>query len=312
MSSFLPKFKKQMLHNPSDRNQSTYRASVKSDVSDELINTYLLRPIAHLFVRLVYRTPITPNQVTMASIAVGIVAAAVYGAAAIYRAADPFLVPVAGLCVTVKDLLDSADGQLARAKAMYSRTGRFLDSLGDIFVNFVVFGAISLVLYRSTGSSWYFLAGIAGFLGISLRVSYHVFYQTSFLHLQSAYEFNRISEEIQRKDLEGDPGALRLQRMFLFFYGWQDELMKRIDQWSSDGVPPSQVNQWYGDRLALRLSGFLGLGTELFALMLCSVANRLDFYLAVNIIGFNLLWGSCILYRRRVLARHLQNRQRAV
>jgi phosphatidylglycerophosphate synthase len=33
--------------------------------------------------------------------------------------------PVAGLCMTLKDLLDSADGQLARAKQMYSRFGRF-------------------------------------------------------------------------------------------------------------------------------------------------------------------------------------------
>ncbi len=273
-----------------------YSASVKSNVSDELINTYLLRPIAHLVVRIVFHTQVTPNQVTIASIVAGCVAAILFGVS------GPVLTPVAGMCVTVKDLLDSADGQLARAKKMYSRTGRFLDSLGDLLVNALVFGAISFALYKKWGSPLVFCAGAAGFAGISLRVSYHVFYQTSFLHLRSAYEINRTSEEILKSDLEGDPRALRLQRLFLFFYGWQDRLMMLLDRWSSGGVPPNLMDKWYSDRVALRLSGFLGLGTELFTVMVFAVMNRLEWYLVVNILIFNGLWLACILYRKRVLA----------
>ena len=46
----------------------SYRNSLKSDTSDEIINTYLLRPIAGIIVWVLYYTPITPNQVTIVSI----------------------------------------------------------------------------------------------------------------------------------------------------------------------------------------------------------------------------------------------------
>ncbi len=279
--------------------EPSYHSSVKSDVSDELINTYLFRPIAHQFVRVLYPTNVTPNQVTVASIIAGLSAAAFYAFAGMPYA------PLAGLLITLKDLLDSADGQLARAKQMCSRFGRFLDSVGDFVVNLVVFAAISYLLYRDTGWSPVFLLGLVGFLGISLRVSYHVFYQTSYLHLRSAYEANRITEEIQKKDLAGDSRALRMQRLFLLLYGWQDRLMMRIDTWSMNGVSQDQREAWYSNRTALRLSGFLGLGTELFILMLCSVARRLDWYLALNVVGMNAVWAGCVVYRRAVLARKI-------
>jgi phosphatidylglycerophosphate synthase len=282
----------------------SYRASVKSDISDELINTYLLRPIAHLIVRALYRTTVTPNQITVASIVAGTIAAM------LYAVAGPAYLPVAGLCITLKDLLDSADGQLARVKQLYSRFGRFLDSVGDLAVNLLVFAAISIALFHDTGWSPVFLLGLAGFLGISLRVSYHVFYQTSFLHLRSAYAVNRITEEIQKDDLAADQRALRMQRIFLLLYGWQDELMVRLDRWSMKGIPESLMRSWYSDRPALVLSGFLGLGTELFILMLFSVGRRLDLYLIVNVIGSNFVWALCVLYRKMILAARLKKAMR--
>jgi len=281
----------------------SYQSSVKSDVSDELINTYLLRPIAHQFVRLLYRTKVTPNQVTAASIVAG------FASAAVYALGGPVWYPLAGLLVTSKDLLDSIDGQLARAKHLYSRLGRFLDSLGDIAVNLVVFGAMSLSLYHETGQVFLFLVGAAGFLGTTLRVSYHVFYQTSFLHLQNAYQVNRVVEEVEREDSLADSHTRLLQRLYLVLYGWQDRLMVRIDKWSQKGLSNLRPESWYGNRIALRLSGFLGLGTELFILMVFSLIRELDWYLAVNVVGLNAAWAMCIVYRKVFLARQLKRRE---
>jgi phosphatidylglycerophosphate synthase len=275
----------------------SYKSSVKSDVSDELLNTCLLRPIAHQIVRILYPTRATPNHLTAASIVVGFVSAGVYALA------GPIWYPLAGLLVTLKDILDTADGQLARARQMYSRFGRFLDSVGDIAVNLVVFGAMSWSLYHETGQLHVFLLGALGFLGISLRVSYHVFYQTSFLHLQNTYEVNRVSEEIQTADTEGEQRTRLMQKLYLFLYGWQDRLMMRIDNWSKKGLFNVRPEFWYGDRTALRLSGLLGLGTELFILMIFSVFRRLDWYLAVNVVGLNAVWALCIVYRKVFLAR---------
>jgi phosphatidylglycerophosphate synthase len=279
---------------------ATYESSLKSDISDEPINTFIIRPIAHKCVRVLYHSSVTPNQVTVASIVAGVVAAVVYAFA------GSAFIPLAGLLVTLKDILDSADGQLARAKSMYSRFGRFLDSVGDYSVNLFLFAAISLSIYKQTGWEPVFLLGLLGFLGISLRVSYHVFYQTSFLHLHSAYALNRLSEEMRDEDLKEDPQTQRMQRLFLLLYGWQDRFMMRLDAWAKSGISGTQDERWYGDRTALRFSGFLGLGTELFVMMLFSVLGRLELYLWANLVGMNALWAGCVVYRRVVLSRNLR------
>ena len=105
------------------------------------------------------------------------------------------------ICFYLKDIFDSADGQLARAKQLYSRSGRFLDSIGDYIVDLFLFGGIFVLLLRSGMQFQYaLLIGIAGFLGVSLRVSYHVFYQTSYLHRKKEYQINRITEELREED----------------------------------------------------------------------------------------------------------------
>lgn len=277
-----------------------YRSSLKSSLSDELINTYLLRPIAGLIVWGLYYTPITPNQVTMASTLVGVLAAV------FYLEGNAQATAVAGLCITLKDILDSADGQLARAKQQYSRIGRFLDSIGDFVVDVAVFGAIGWVLFVPNGDGWMLVMALLGLVGISLRVSYHVFYQASFLHLEKKYENNRVIEEIREEDKTGDAVVLRLQKIFQFIYGWQDRLILAIDNWCRDGRGDQQfLSRWYADTTGLRTSGLLGFGTELFLLMICSVMNQLELYLYLNLFLMNGILAVGILYRKVVLKRKL-------
>ncbi len=274
----------------------SYQRSKKSDVSDELVNRFVIRPLAGLLVRVLYPTAITPNQVTLTSIVAGFVGAYFFfiGTGASYVAA--------GACVLVKDLLDSADGQLARARNQFSRFGRFLDSIGDILVNLAIFLAVAFSLAREGNTVLWLVVCFAAFSCVTLRVSYHVFYQTSFLHLQNAYEVNRTTEEIRAEDLRQDAWTLRLQRVFQFFYGWQDAAMVRLDRWSQRGVQLDNA-LWYGDLRGIRWSGFMGLGTENAVLALFSFVGALPAYLFFNLIAANLLWLGCILYRRTLSRR---------
>jgi len=275
-----------------------YQASTKSESSDELINTVLLRPLAAVIVRILYRTPVTPNQVTLASTFAGLFAALAYTYDSVIAA---------GLLVTLKDLLDSADGQLARAKNLYSRRGRFLDSIGDFVVNLAVFSALGWILAQKTQSSLPWLWAFFGLAGITLRVSYHVFYQTSFLHLGGAYQANRLTEEITAEDLAGDRLALILQKIFLGIYGWQDRLMVALDAWCCKGRFDEEFRRrWYSDPAGLRLSGLLGMGTELFLLMLCSVSGNLEGYFWLNIAGMNAILLASVAYRRHLAGRLAQ------
>lgn len=279
-----------------------FKQSLKSESfhADEIINVYLLRPLASVIVWLVYPTRITPNQVTLAAIVVG------FAAALLYSLSTSTTIVLAGLSMTVKDILDDADGQLARAKGMYSRRGRFLDSIGDFVVNLAVFSAITWVVYDEIPSLTTVVLGVLSFVGITLRVSYHVFYQVSFLHREDRYKLNRLVEEITEEDLKGDPVALQLQKIFLAIYGWQDKLMFWIDAWCRRGIPEDKLGMWYSDRLGLRLSGLLGFGTEYALLTLCSLFNDLPLYLLLNVVAMNGVWCVSVMYRKIGLAKSLR------
>ncbi len=277
-----------------------YGKSIKSSGSDELINTYLIRPVAGLVVRALYSSRVTPNQVTMASIVAGLAAAWMYGRG------ESSAIVCAGLLVTLKDVLDSADGQLARAKQLYSRAGRFLDSIGDFVVDVAVFGAIGWMLSIRHGDLLYCFLALGALLGITFRVSYHVFYQTSYLHLQQGYQTNRITEEVQQEDEKGNRATLLLQVVFQKIYGWQDRMVLSIDQWCRGKEESEELKpKWYADYFGIRISGFLGMGTELFLLMAFSIFDLLEIYLFINLIAMNGLLAFNVFYRKLYLGKKL-------
>ncbi len=276
----------------------SYKNSVKSDISDELVNVYVQRPLAGLITRAVYRTPIIPNHLTIAAIFFGTAGGLILGLSDSHLTA-------AALCLYAKDILDSADGQLARAKHLYSRRGRFLDSIGDFIVDAFLFGGIFFLLQRNGYSvQSAFAVSLIGFLGICMRVSYHVYYQTSFLHSQLEYRNNRVTEEFRGEDYEQDALTMRLQKIFLFLYGWQDRLIQRLDEWCLKEVMArrrSVPEEWYQDNNGLRLGGLLGFGTEFFALTVCLLLESIQSYLVYTLVIANGVWLTAILYRKFLL-----------
>lgn len=147
-------------------------------------------------------------------------------------------------------------------------------------------------------------------------------HHVNFLHLQNIYTTNRITEEVQKEDTKIGGIELTLQHIFQLIYGWQDRLMVQIDQWCARQTlrrfprtkldEPSQdfFRSWYSDTIALRISGFIGLGTELFLLMLCSVFNQLELYLYLNLFLMNGILLICILYRRFIRINEIQPNER--
>ena len=273
-----------------------YSTSLKSDLSDEPVNVYLQRPLAGLLVRILYPTAVTPNQVTLAAIVFGI-------AGAIFIPFGGGMLSAAGALVYLKDIFDSADGQLARAKQLYSRRGRFLDSIGDFVVNLLLFAGIGILMFRRGYSAAGSLGlALCGFLGVTLRVSYHVFYQTAFLHTFSEYQTNRLSEEFREEDYGQDPTTRRLQRMFQLLYGWQDRLMAGIDRIGRRGIEdPSTLEARYRDVFGLRLGGMLGLGTEYVMMTICLLLQSPEAYLIGSLGVLNLFWIAAVLYRSTLL-----------
>jgi phosphatidylglycerophosphate synthase len=277
----------------------SYKASVKSAVSDELINTFFIRPIAGLIVGALYYTSVLPIQIVMIGTLFG-------GLSAVsYLSNMPSL---GALLLATKNLLDAADGQLARAKNLADRRGRFLDSISDFFVNLMVFSAITYTLCQSHPLTSTVLLGIVALFGLTFRVSYFVYYQASYLRLEDRIKVNRLIETVTEEDRRGDELSLRLQQIFIVIYNWQDWLVhyidgfcrSRIDQLSED-KKRQILREWYSDRLALRLTSFLGLGTELTILIAMSLANELHLYLIVNAVVLNGYMLTVVSFRKFIL-----------
>ncbi len=286
--------------------KSFFLQTLKSDSfhADEIINIYLLRPIASGIVWLLYPTRVTPNQVTIAAVLIGLCSAW------LYSIGTPAAIAVAGVLILLKDITDDADGQLARAKELYSRRGRFLDSIGDFVVDTAVFSAITVLICREHSAFTSVLLGIASLAGITLRVSYHVYYQVSFLHREKRYGLNRILETVTEEDRKGDRVALLLQRIFGVIYGWQDKLIWKLDTWCKGrDFDERHAEIWYADRAGLRLSGLLGFGTELTALALFSWCNALYAYLLFNTFFMNGVLLLSVFYRRFILSGNIPKRE---
>ncbi len=272
----------------------SYKNSLKSNISDEFINVVLQRPVAGIIIFFLYYTPITPNQVTLISTLFGI-------AGGILLAIFPANLFTAAIFLYLKDIFDSADGQLARAKKLFSRRGRFYDSIGDFIVNIFLWGGIFFWIQQQTEFSFIFSIGIcaAGFLGVNLRVSYHVYYQTAFLHRQEQYQTNRLSEEVRAEDLQQDSFTLILQKIFLLLYGWQDSFIKFIDQklLGSKKNDTQFLERWYSNRISLFLNGLIGIGTEFVGATVCLLFFGVQEYLLFSAAGLTILWVAAILFR---------------
>lgn len=119
----------------------------------------LIRHFSALATPLLLRLRVTPNQITLASLAAGLVAA---WCIAQGTTEDSVLGAVALL---VSYILDNCDGEVARARDMRSTVGRHLDDLSDWLVHAAVFLAIGHATFEATDEELWWWFGVAAAVG---------------------------------------------------------------------------------------------------------------------------------------------------
>lgn len=107
---------------------------------------YLVRPPASLIVKAVFKTGVTPNQLTLSSFAFALLAGLAYAGG------NHAFFALGGCLALVSTIFDAADGMLARAKAMTSRYGAYLDLFLDRIADFVVLAGASAGYFRHSRS----------------------------------------------------------------------------------------------------------------------------------------------------------------
>src|SRR2546429_4787854 len=124
--------------------------SDKGHAVEEWLDLRFFRPIGVGIARALYPTGLSPDQVTLWSILIGLVAGH------LFAYGDRWTDLIGVVLFIVSDVFDSADGQLARLRGTSTRFGRALDGIGDSvrFLNLYVHLAIRLVL-AGWGGAWH-------------------------------------------------------------------------------------------------------------------------------------------------------------
>jgi phosphatidylglycerophosphate synthase len=118
------------------------------------IDRYIIRPPAALLVRALYKTSVTPNQLTMCSFLFGLAAGIAYLGGA------PAFFVLGGILAMISTIFDCGDGMLARGKAMTSRYGAFLDLFLDRIADFAVLSGAAFGYFKFTQSIRFLVFGL--------------------------------------------------------------------------------------------------------------------------------------------------------
>ena len=112
------------------------------------MSRHVERRISLALTRRLAATRVTPDAMTLVSVAVGLVGAT------FFLSASPGYQFVGSLLFLAHSILDGCDGELARLKLIESRRGAILDFWGDNLVHVAVFGCIAVGWTLSTGAVW--------------------------------------------------------------------------------------------------------------------------------------------------------------
>jgi phosphatidylglycerophosphate synthase len=248
-------------------NESEYKRSLKFPPSEEILDLLFYRPVAFVLVKAIAPTPVTPNQLTMASLAAGLATAAAFAsgtrAGLIWGA---FLYALA-------NVLDCADGQLARLQKSGTLLGRVVDGAADYLSGIAVFIGLGIGFVSPGGVSWWLVALAA----ISSGVQAMLFdrYQSEFISASAGEpdfaerEIARFRMELERMRLEGRD---RVKAFLLQFY-----IAYLVTQLRFRGT--DYAGQVANRTVMIRLWSVLGPTTNRTLLIVCAFAGRIDLYL---------------------------------
>jgi phosphatidylglycerophosphate synthase len=124
--------------------------------SDGIVDKHFNRPVGRILSKVLIHAPVTPNQVSIASMLIGLWAA-------YYLARGEYMAGIIGaIWFQVSAIVDCIDGDIARVIFKESRVGKWLDISADQVVHLAIFGAIAMgMAERDTGSPAYFLGASA-------------------------------------------------------------------------------------------------------------------------------------------------------
>jgi hypothetical protein len=252
-----------------------YKKSVKMIEVEEVFDLIFYRPLAFLFVKLIYRTSLSPNQISFIALGFGVLGGIAYGFA------TPQALLAAGVLLIIYDVLDCSDGQLARLKKTGTLTGRIIDGFSDWVVAVAIYLGIGFGFATDAEAPvlmW--LVVVAAGISNAVHSIMLDLYRNRFMD-NTLERKNTLGDSL--KEFEEAYTALKTQsgsyfdKFILWLYLKYSSLQISFSSETTTRYRPEDYYQ--KNRRILHLWTYLGPTTELTFLIVCSLLNRIDIYL---------------------------------
>lgn len=266
-----------------------YKKSLKMIEVEEYFDLYFYRPLAFLFVKLIYKTSITPNQLTIISIILGICSGIMYSKG------WPNGFIFGAIVFMIYNIIDCSDGQLARLKNNGTNVGRIIDGIGDYISTASVFIGIGLGFanHQENSRFWWTLIIICG-ISIAIQSILVDYYRNRFLDtvLQKMNTFEDGLQSFKDEyDKIKDQKNKWLERAIIFVYlkytGLQKSLTSKKKISTSINYPPETY--YKKNKTAIKCWVLIGPTSQISTLIIFSLINRIDLFLWTILFLFNFI-----------------------
>ena len=256
-----------------------YKSSLKLIEVEELFDLIFYRPLAFIFVKIIYSTNLTPNQITTLALIIGMI-----GGIVISFNTYSYLV-IAAILLIIYDVLDCSDGQLARLKKNGTPAGRILDGVADYFVTISVYLGIGFGFANDSNNPLFYwvLLVLAGASNIVHAIALD-YYRNRFLDYATNRE-SLLGDDL--KEFEDEYKTLRahggnyFQLFILWIYLKYSNLQLKASKNSSETIQKKYDSKdfYKKNKTIMHLWTYIGPTSELTFIIFTALINRLDIYL---------------------------------
>jgi hypothetical protein len=265
---------------------------------------------------LIYRTPISPNQVTFFAILLGLSAAACWVEGS--RSAMVW----GGLLLWSSAIMDGADGILARAKNMQSAFGRALDGTADMVVGLSTVAACIYHLAITGGSSGLLMLGVAATAATIVQLNLYDFYKELYMRrtrVGRGGEGDTAEEAERLKESSGVKTAPWYTRLSMGFYADYLRVQERLVRVTNPlalhlmtgGERTEATAESYRlhNRSPMRFWMAVSLAPHSYLFAIFGMLDQLELYILLRLTLMSVLTVFGIVSQRKATARTLEEFQ---
>jgi phosphatidylglycerophosphate synthase len=283
-----------------------FESLLKSRDVEDPVNLWVHRPLAYGLVAAIYRTPVTPNQITLLAILTGVTA----GACFVVGTRE--LMVWGGALLWLSAILDGADGILARAKNLFTPLGRAIDGTGDAIVAVATVLPAGYHLWITQHDPSLFVLLPVAIVSAVLHIELYDYYKESYMQMtnrQWSGKPERVADaEARLARAQRDRSSfveLIASHAYVGLVTGQAKLVARVDPAGSRDPFDFKVSDESvaiyrkHNQGPMKIWALISLAPHSYTMAILAMLDRLDLYLWLRLTLGNALFALVLLWQRR-------------